>query len=199
MGPAWRNDPSYFHIRPGELALLWTGGRHLRRAFLGCAASALPSGVYLLTLHVLGVWAREMSLLGFLLGLPAQVCCLLSPRRLQCREGLQLGWESQEEPMGRRALWGEGGKGPIGKKQLLSRLGGRPGCPHLAPLWLSTHGPHLSPPNLGYSPQAPPDRHPCLCPTIRGPHQSNQCLHLSPSIKIPCPSFSHPDPGLLKP
>lgn len=99
-----------------------------------------------------GVWAREELLLGFLLGLPAQVYCLLSPRRLQCREGLQLGWRSQEEPMGRRALWGQGGKGPVGKKQTLPRLGGRPGCPHHAPLWLSTHGPHLSPQLRVFSP-----------------------------------------------
>lgn len=131
-----------------------------------------------------GVWAREESLLGFLLGLPAQVYGLLSPWRLQCKEGLQLGWESQEQPMGRRALWGQGGKGPVGKKQPLPRLGGRSGCPQHAPLWLSTHGPHLSP--------SPSSQASLPVPHNQGssPEPTNVFICLSPSEFLALPSVT---------
>lgn len=88
-----------------------------------------------------------------------------------------------------KAGWEIGQSSPC---PLLSR------CPHHAPLCLPTLG-FILHPNLGCPPQTPPARHPCLCPRVKGPHQSQPMSSLaSPSLNS-FPSSHSSVPLILDP
>ena len=90
--------------------------------------------------------------------------------RRACREGAaspKAGWEIRESS----------------QCPLLSR------CPHHAPLCLPTMGLAFHP-NFGCPPQAPPARHSCLCPRVKGPHQSQPMSSLVSPSQNSLPSHS---------
>ncbi|XP_047560533.1 uncharacterized protein LOC125085803 [Lutra lutra] len=96
-----------------------------------------------------------------------------------------------------------------GRSSLSPRLGGRPRSLHIAspspgalttPLCASQRMGLPFPSISGCPPQAPPARHPCLCPQ-QGSSTKSVCFHLPPyqNFLSFLSQLSHPDPGLLYP
>lgn len=188
--------------RPGERALLG-GGERRGKGLLGSnEGGALPEvpphSVNRPTLHTLGCRRGTGGLRPMVISGPSrasQARTLPSAHRGGCsaKGGPAAGSRAREGhslPPGWTAL-----EGPAGKEQPLPRLGGRSGSPHNAhsspgalimPLCASQ--PWASPfiPTSGVLPKPLQPGILARVPESRVLTRANQCLHLSPPVRIPC-------------